>query len=82
MQLFANTCSIPVILPHEFSAAVVIGSAMLGRFAAEVLEQEKGAFLETQDAVERASDEHRERLWNIMVRVDCLYSGSRSEHKQ
>lgn len=67
MQLFADTCNIPVILPHSSGAAVVLGSAMLGRFAAEVLKQEDGKVLETQADVERASDMHRERLWNIMV---------------
>jgi ribulose kinase len=67
MQLFADTCNIPVILPHSHSAAVVSGSAMLGRFAAEVLEHNNGAILETQADVERASDVHKDRLWNIMV---------------
>lgn len=67
MQLFADTCSIPVILPFSSGAAVVIGAAMLGRFAAEVVQQEN-KILETQSDVEKASDVHRERLWNIMVR--------------
>lgn len=67
MQLFADTCNIPVILPFSSGAAVVIGAAMLGRFAAEVVQQEN-KILETQADVEKASDVHRERLWNIMVR--------------
>ena len=33
MQLFANTCSMPVVLPKSGGDAVVLGSAMLGRFA-------------------------------------------------
>ena len=36
MQLFANTCQMPVVLPESSSAAVVLGAAMLGRFAAEL----------------------------------------------
>jgi ribulose kinase len=36
MQLFADTCSMPVVLPASSSAAVVLGAAMLGRFAAEL----------------------------------------------
>ncbi|KAG0700075.1 hypothetical protein DFH29DRAFT_990548 [Suillus ampliporus] len=35
MQLFADTCGIPVILPKSHSEAVVLGAAMLGRIAAE-----------------------------------------------
>ncbi|KAG1791840.1 uncharacterized protein HD556DRAFT_1444914 [Suillus plorans] len=35
MQLFADTCNIPVILPKSHSEAVVLGAAMLGRIAAE-----------------------------------------------
>jgi ribulose kinase len=33
MRLLANTCNMPVILPRSHSAAVVLGAAMLGRFA-------------------------------------------------
>ena len=35
MQLFADTCGIPVVLPKSHSEAVVLGAAMLGRIAAE-----------------------------------------------
>ncbi|KIJ70361.1 hypothetical protein HYDPIDRAFT_143648 [Hydnomerulius pinastri MD-312] len=35
MQLFADTCGIPVVLPASHSEAVVLGAAMLGRIAAE-----------------------------------------------
>jgi len=35
MQLFADTCGMPVVLPFSHSEAVVLGAAMLGRFAAE-----------------------------------------------
>ncbi|KAF8304941.1 Pentulose kinase [Clavulina sp. PMI_390] len=70
MQLFADTCNIPIILPFSSGAAVVIGSAMLGRFAAEVSAVEgQDKFLETQTDVERASETHRERLWQIMVEM-------------
>ena len=70
MTLFANVCNIPVILPHAYGAAVVIGSAMLGRYAAEVHEQTGGKSLSTQEEVERVSNENKERLWDIMVRFD------------
>ncbi|KAF9242914.1 hypothetical protein BU15DRAFT_60201 [Melanogaster broomeanus] len=35
MQLFADTCEIPVVLPASHSEAVVLGAAMLARIAAE-----------------------------------------------
>ena len=60
MQLIANTCAVPVVLPDSPGAAVVLGAAMLGRFAAEVSalgpDQKLG------------DDEQRKILWDIMVR--------------
>lgn len=35
MQLFADTCRVPIVLPASHSEAVVLGAAMLGRIAAE-----------------------------------------------
>jgi len=67
MELFSKVCNIPVILPHSNSAAVVVGSAILGRFAAEVAAECGYVPLETQEKVEKASHTHRERLWEIMV---------------
>jgi sugar (pentulose or hexulose) kinase len=58
MQLIANICSVPVIVPHSPSAAVVLGAAMLGRFAAEV--SKLGRKL--------SDNEQRKKLWHIMVR--------------
>lgn len=57
MSLLANACSVPVILPHSYSAAVVLGAAMLGRFAAEYASGKKF----------KDEKEHCERLWGIMV---------------
>ncbi|KZS92619.1 Pentulose kinase [Sistotremastrum niveocremeum HHB9708] len=56
MQLFADVCSVPVILPFSHSTAVVLGSAMLGRYAAELT----GA---------KAGELSKERLWEIMVEM-------------
>jgi len=53
MQLFANVCSVPVVLPLDSGGAVVLGAAMLGRFAAE--------------AGSRGKEGQAERLWDIMV---------------
>ena len=54
MQLLANTCNMPVVVPHSSSTAVVTGAAMLGRFAAE--------------ASEKGRDRSGKELWDIMVR--------------
>ncbi|KAJ3567746.1 hypothetical protein NP233_g6162 [Leucocoprinus birnbaumii] len=56
MQLFANVCDMPVVLPQDHAAAVVRGAAILGRFAAEG--GGKG------DDVDQAK-----ALWNVMVEM-------------
>ncbi|KAG6916575.1 hypothetical protein DXG01_006346 [Tephrocybe rancida] len=73
MKLFANTCVMPVILPFEHSGAVVLGAAMLGRFAAEV--SRSGAQVESDGAgsyiapCELSGEQQGELLWNIMVEM-------------
>ena len=57
MQLLADTCGMPVVLPQNSGAPVVLGAAMLGRFAAE-LEPGMG-----RGDVERECEER----WRIMV---------------
>ncbi|KAJ7638433.1 Pentulose kinase [Roridomyces roridus] len=56
MQLFADTCGMPVVLPFDHAGAVVLGAAMLGRFAAEV----------EGEMDEKTSGE---ALWRIMVEM-------------
>jgi ribulose kinase len=56
MQLLADCCGVPVVLPADGGTAVVLGAAMLGRFAAEA----KGERL--------AGEEQSKRFWEIMVR--------------
>jgi sugar (pentulose or hexulose) kinase len=58
MQLFADTCGVPVVLPVDHGGAVVRGAAMLGRFAAEA-----------HASPEMGEKEQDEVLWRIMVRV-------------
>ncbi|KAI0034386.1 Pentulose kinase [Vararia minispora EC-137] len=53
MQWFADACSIPIFIPHSFSVAVVLGSAILGRFAAEY-------------RTSMSEEEHNRRLWTMM----------------
>ena len=57
MQLFANTCNMPVVLPQSSGAAVVLGAAMLGRFAAEAQGNE----------AKLAKEKRGQALWEIMV---------------
>jgi len=54
---------VPVVLPAAPAAAVVLGAAMLGRFAAEV------AALGAARARALGDAEQRARLWDIMVCV-------------
>ncbi|KAI0786483.1 Pentulose kinase [Abortiporus biennis] len=56
MQLFANTCDMPVILPKNSGMAVVLGSAMLGRFAYDA-------------KAEMTVEAHGEALWKIMAEM-------------
>lgn len=65
MQLFANTCKMPVVLPQSSGAAVVLGAAMLGRFAAEASSRKP------------TKEEQGEALWKIMVSLSLSeWSGS------
>jgi len=61
MQLLANVCKMPVVLPADESASVVLGAAMLGRFAAEA--ETKGDGMKKMSGQEQAG-----LLWEIMVR--------------
>ncbi|KIY46272.1 Pentulose kinase [Fistulina hepatica ATCC 64428] len=63
MQLFADVCKMPVILPADEGNAVVLGAAMLGRFAAEMTGVEPGSISE---------DEHNKHLWNIMLEMSPI----------
>lgn len=53
----------PVVLPRDAGGAVVLGVAMLGRFAAEV----EGVQAEKRKEME--GNGHAEALWDIMVSV-------------
>ncbi len=72
MQLFANVCQLPVVIPPHPGAAVVLGAAMLGRFAHNVTDdlERRGVAegLRTQADVDKESERVGERLWDIMVR--------------
>lgn len=80
MQLIADVCDMPVQLPFSSSASVVAGSAILGRFAAEVKDPDSsgasGKFAPTeattindQKTAEEASFKYKDHLWDLMVRM-------------
>ncbi|TFK74375.1 Pentulose kinase [Pluteus cervinus] len=58
MNLFANSCNMPVVLPASDSNSVILGAAMLGRLAAEAT-----AGLDVSD------EKQAEALWNVMVEM-------------
>ncbi|KAG6820228.1 hypothetical protein H0H93_003730 [Arthromyces matolae] len=73
MKLIANTCSMPVILPSEHSGAVVLGAAMLGRFAAEVsqhnIDEESHETATYIAPCDLNVEEQSNLLWKIMVEM-------------
>ena len=81
MQLMADVCGVPVQLPYSSSASVVAGSAILGRFAAEVQDPERvgasgrfapqtGTRIETQQTAEETSFKYKDHLWDLMVSTE------------
>ena len=58
MQLFADVIGIPIVLPENSGAAVVLGAAMLGRMANDARAVKQGKMSE---------EDQCEALWKIMV---------------
>ncbi|KAK0533552.1 hypothetical protein OC835_002975 [Tilletia horrida] len=84
MQLISDVCGVPVALPFSHSASVVAGSAILGRFAANVAKPEDegealwsefkhapktGCKITTQEEAEKVSYAYKEHLWDLMVKM-------------
>lgn len=80
MQLIADVCGMPVQLPFSSSASVVAGSAILGRFAADVKDPQgsnasgqhapqKPVVIKDQKTAEESSFKHKDHLWDLMVRM-------------
>jgi ribulose kinase len=67
MSLLASVCNVKVIIPPAPSAAVVAGSAMLGRYAHDVTKERQGQPIETQKQQEESANKSKEALWQIMV---------------
>ena len=67
MQLLADTLNMDVVLPQSGGDAVTLGSAMLGRFAYVLTEEQKAG------GPVRKREELGDGLWKIMV--SCTASG-------
>ncbi|KAG8830030.1 hypothetical protein FRC18_008727 [Serendipita sp. 400] len=72
VQLLADVCQIPVILPNNYEASVVLGAAMLGRFGHEVSQEKASDNWEgfaSQEEVDLESGKLGGKLWDIMVEM-------------
>lgn len=68
MRLLATVLNMPVIIPPQPSAAVVLGAAMLGRFAHDLAASRQGAAIEEQADVEEVK-KHGGLLWDVMTEM-------------
>ncbi|WVQ83318.1 hypothetical protein IAT38_005457 [Cryptococcus sp. DSM 104549] len=69
MRLLATVLQMPVIIPPQPSAAVVLGAAMLGRYAHQLTNERQGKPLLTQEDAEQAKEKDGWRLWDVMVEM-------------
>jgi len=65
MNLLATVLQMPIIIPPNPSAAVVLGAAMLGRFA---YEQSANGPIKSQADAQRGEKDGA-KLWDIMVEM-------------
>lgn len=68
MGLLATVLQMPILIPPQPSAAVVLGAAMLGRFAHDLSTARQGAAITTQSDVEELKTQGGE-LWNVMTNM-------------
>ncbi|KAL7419484.1 hypothetical protein Q5752_006322 [Cryptotrichosporon argae] len=66
IRLLATVLQMPIVIPPQPSAAVVLGSAMLGRFAHE-LSAAAPQRITTQADAEKLGSDKGAFLWDIMV---------------
>jgi hypothetical protein len=66
MSLLATVLRMPIIIPPAPSAAVVLGAAMLGRFAHDLSSKLAKPIL-TQEDAEEAKKIAGDGLWDVMV---------------
>lgn len=69
MRLFATVLQMSIVIPPQPSAAVVLGAAMLGRFAADLSATRQGKPISTQQESEEAGKRDGGLLWDVMVEM-------------
>ena len=69
MRLLATVLQMPVIIPPQPSAAVVLGAAMLGRYAYYLTTERQGKPISSQQEAEEAKEKEGWRLWDVMVQM-------------
>ena len=69
MQLIADVCQMPLILPNTPSGAVVAGCAILGRYAYELSQSQGFEEIAKQQIAERTGESNKRRLWELMTEM-------------
>lgn len=68
MGLLATVLQMPILIPPQPSAAVVLGAAMLGRFAHDITTSRSGRPISTQADVDETKKESG-KLWDVMTNM-------------
>ncbi|ODO09732.1 hypothetical protein I350_01948 [Cryptococcus amylolentus CBS 6273] len=69
MRLLATVTQMPVIIPPQPSAAVVLGAAMLGRYAYNLTTERQSAPITNQAEADEAKEKGGNKLWDVMVEM-------------
>ncbi|WVN89443.1 uncharacterized protein L203_104666 [Cryptococcus depauperatus CBS 7841] len=67
MRLLATVLQMPVIIPPQPSAAVVLGAAMLGRYAYILSSERQNQPIDSQEEADKAKERDGYKLWDVMV---------------
>jgi ribulose kinase len=66
MGLLATVLQMPILIPPQPSSAVVLGAAMLGRFAHDLTTSRQGTPISTQADAEEEKKTKGGGLWDVM----------------
>ncbi|WVW78444.1 hypothetical protein I302_100398 [Kwoniella bestiolae CBS 10118] len=67
MRLLSTVLQMPVIIPPAPSAAVVLGAAMLGKYAYDISLERQNEEITSQSEAKAASEKDKNKLWDVMV---------------
>ncbi|WWD07669.1 hypothetical protein V865_005770 [Kwoniella europaea PYCC6329] len=67
MRLLSTVLQMPVIIPPQPSAAVVLGAAMLGKYAYDISLERQSQEITSQEEAKAASEKDKNKLWDVMV---------------